>query len=55
MKQKGGIMENKEFDLGKYMTSGVERIVKEAVRALLTDPRESVFMARFARQYNQQL
>ncbi len=41
-------MENNEFNLGKYLTGGVERIVKEAVRATLTDPRESVFMARFA-------
>ena len=40
-------MENKEFNLAEYMTDGVERIVKEAVRATLTDPRESAFMARF--------
>ena len=30
------------------MTGGVERIVKGAIRATLSDPRESVFMARFA-------
>ncbi len=42
-------MENKEFNLGEYLTGGVERIVKGAVRATLTDPRESIFMARFAR------
>ena len=41
-------MENKEFNLVEYMTGGVERIVKEAVRATLTNPRESAFMARFA-------
>ena len=41
-------VENKEFSLSAYMTSGVERIVKGAVRATLTDPRESAFMARFA-------
>lgn len=41
-------MENNEFNLGKYLTGGVERIVKGAVRATLTDPRESVFMAQFA-------
>ena len=41
-------MENKEFNLGEYLTGGVERIVKGAVRATLTDPRESMFMARFA-------
>ena len=41
-------MEDKEFNLGEYLTGGVERIVKGAVRATLTDPRESAFMARFA-------
>ena len=41
-------MEKKEFNLGEYMTGGVERIVKGAIRATLSDPRESVFMARFA-------
>ena len=41
-------MEEKEFNLGEYLTSGVEKIVKGAVRATLSDPRESAFMARFA-------
>ena len=41
-------MANKEFSLGEYLTGGVEKIVKGAVRATLTDPRESAFMARFA-------
>ena len=41
-------MENKEFDLGAYLTAGVEKIVKGAIKATLTDPRESAFMARFA-------
>lgn len=41
-------MENKEFDLGQYLSDGVEKIVKGAVKATLTDPRESAFMARFA-------
>ena len=41
-------MVDKEFDLVEYMTGGVERIVKEAIKATLTDPRESAFMARFA-------
>ena len=41
-------MENKEFKLGEYMTGGVEKIVKGAIRATLSDPRESAFMARFA-------
>ena len=41
-------MENKDFDLGAYLTDGVEQIVKGAVKATLSDPRESAFMARFA-------
>ena len=42
-------MGNKEFNLGEYLTDGVEKIVKGAVKATLSDPRESAFMARFAR------
>lgn len=41
-------MENQEFQLGTYLTNGVEKIVKGAIRATLTDPRESAFMAQFA-------
>lgn len=41
-------MENQEFQLGAYLTNGVEKIVKGAIRATLTDPKESAFMARFA-------
>ena len=41
-------MDHKEFDLGAYLTGGVEKIVKGAVKATLTDPRESAFMAKFA-------
>ena len=36
------------FDLQDYLTKGVERVMAEAVRATLKNPRESVFMARFA-------
>ena len=36
------------FDIQTYMTQGVERVVKDAVRATLKNPRESAFMARFA-------
>ena len=36
------------FDIQEYMTMGVERIVKDAVRATLHNPRESAYMARFA-------
>ena len=36
------------FDIQEYMTKGVERIVAEAVRATIKDPKESAFMLRFA-------
>jgi MoaA/NifB/PqqE/SkfB family radical SAM enzyme len=37
-----------EFDIQKYMTNGVKRVVNDAVRATLSNPKESVFMAKFA-------
>ena len=36
------------FDIQEYMTAGVEQIVKEAIRATFSNPKESAFMARFA-------
>ena len=39
---------NKSFDIQGYMTRGVERVVADAVKATLKDPRESFFMAKFA-------
>ena len=36
------------FDIQEYMTKGVERIVKDALRASFRNPRESAYMARFA-------
>ncbi len=38
----------KEFDIQSYMTAGVERVVKDSLRATLKNPAESVFMAKFA-------
>ena len=38
-----------DFDIAQYLTDGVERIVKDILRASLRDPRESLFMARFAK------
>ena len=35
-------------DLQEYLTDGVERIVSDAVRATLKNPRESAFMLKFA-------
>ena len=37
-----------EFDIQAYMTHGVERVVSDAIKATLKDPRESIFMAKFA-------
>ena len=36
------------IDIQQYLTEGVEAIVKDALRATLRDPKESLFMARFA-------
>lgn len=47
MRQKEEKMNN-EFNLQEYMSAGVERIVKEAVKATFSNPRESVFMGKFA-------
>ena len=38
----------KAFDLQSYMTEGVERVVKDALRATFRNPRESAYLARFA-------
>ena len=37
-----------EFDIQRYMTGGVERIVADALRATVKDPRESAYMLKFA-------
>lgn len=39
---------SREFDIQEYMTKGVERVVKDAIRATLKNPRESAYMAKFA-------
>ncbi len=39
-------------DLQEYLTDGVERIVSDAVRATLKNPRESAFMLKFAAASN---
>ena len=36
------------FDIQTYMTQGVERVVSDALKATLKDPRESAFMLKFA-------
>ena len=39
---------SKEFDIQEYMTHGVERVVSDAIKATLKNPKESVYMAKFA-------
>ena len=39
---------DKNFDIQAYMTKGVERVVADAIKATLKNPRESAFMLRFA-------
>ena len=36
------------FDIQEYMTQGVERVVSDALKATLKNPRESAFMVKFA-------
>ena len=36
------------FDIQAYMTKGVEQVVTDAIKATLKNPKESVFMLRFA-------
>ena len=37
-----------EFNLEKYLTGGVENIVKGALKASFANPKESIFMAKYA-------
>ena len=39
---------DRQFDIQQYMTRGVERIVTDALRATMKNPRESAYMLRFA-------
>ena len=39
---------DQNFDVQAYMTRGVERIVSDAIKATLKNPRESAFMLKFA-------
>ena len=39
---------NKDFNIQEYMTRGVERVVADAMRATLKNPKESAYMVRFA-------
>lgn len=39
---------DERFDIQKYLSEGVEQVVKDALRATMKDPKESAFLARFA-------
>ncbi len=39
---------DQEFDLERYLSDGVEDLVKGALRTTLKDPRESLFIAKYA-------
>ena len=39
---------DKDFDIQKYLSDGVEQVVKDALKATLRDPRESAFLGKFA-------
>lgn len=41
-------VKNETFDIQEYMTKGVERVVQDAIKATLKNPRESAFMLKFA-------
>ena len=41
-------MTERAFDIQEYMTHGVERVVADAMKATLKNPRESAFMVKFA-------
>ena len=38
-----------EFDIQSYMTKGVERVVADALRATIKNPKESAYMLKFAK------
>ena len=40
---------NKNFDLQEYLSNGAEAIVKDAIRASIKNPKESLFLAKFAK------
>ncbi|MCR5607873.1 MAG: radical SAM protein [Lachnospiraceae bacterium] len=42
------MINDNEFDLQNYLTQGVERIVTDAIKATVKDPKESAFMLKFA-------
>ena len=42
-------MVNEEFDIQKYMSDNIEGLVKDIIKATLKNPKESIFMVKFAK------
>ena len=40
---------NESFNIQEYLSNGVESIIKDAVRATLSNPRESLFLLKFSK------
>ena len=38
-----------EFDIQKYMSDNIEGLVKDIIKATLKNPKESIFMVKFAK------
>ena len=38
-----------EFNLQEYLSNGAEHIVKDAIKASLKNPKETLFLAKFAK------
>lgn len=43
-----GVFMKEEFNLEHYLSDGVENIVKNAIRSSLSNPKESIFLAKYA-------
>ena len=39
---------NKVFDIQSYMTKGVERVVSDALKATVKNPRESAYLLKYS-------
>lgn len=42
-------MKENDFDIQKYLAGGVEKIVKDAMHASLTNPKESIYLLKFSK------
>ncbi len=42
-------MSESDFNIQEYLTNGVEIILKDAMRATFRNPKESIFLLKFAK------